>query len=335
MKISFIIPAYNSEKTIKRCALSCASQKSPNLDIEIIIVDDGSDDKTPEIITELKKDIPEIVSLKQKNQGVSVARNNGIDLAQGDYIMFVDADDYLTNNVICPFLEIMTDNNLCVLAHGAIVENEEEPYSKTVPVNIPFDSPNSGIEYIRTNSGPYRVGSVGGAWAFILNNQFLKDSNVRFIERLPFGEDSLFYLSLLPKDKRVSFTSSCFYHYVQQSQSVMHKKYDICTIADATLMRCEANRKLSNEFQSDPDLKDIINSRLISILFSRVFLKIIKDKIDFATAKEIQKQFEETGFWPLPELPNTHRPYQGFKAFIYNLCRRPAIYNFFRVISRL
>lgn len=138
MKISFIIPAYNSEKTIKRCALSCASQKSPNLDIEIIIVDDGSDDKTPEIITEMKKDIPEIVSLKQKNQGVSVARNNGIDLAQGDYIMFVDADDYLTNNVICPFLEIMTDNNLCVLAHGAIVENEEEPYSKTVPVNIPL-----------------------------------------------------------------------------------------------------------------------------------------------------------------------------------------------------
>ena len=99
----------------------------------------------------------------------------------------------------------------------------------------------------------------------------------------------------------------------------MHKKYDIRTIADATLMRCEANRKLSNEFQSDLDLKDIINSRLISILFSRVFLKIIKDKIDFATAKEIQKQFEETGFWPLPELPNTHRPYQGFKAFIYNL----------------
>ena len=91
--IDIIIPMYNAEKFIKRCLLSAINQTYKNL--EIICIDDGSNDDSSNIIEELAQKDNRIVLIRQRNQGVSIARNNAIESSTGDYIMFLDSDDYM------------------------------------------------------------------------------------------------------------------------------------------------------------------------------------------------------------------------------------------------
>ena len=96
--ISVIVPAYNVEKYIEECLLSLVNQTYK--DIEIIIINDGSTDKTKEIIIEYQEKYKNITGYNQKNNGVSVARNLGLKIAKGEYVIFVDPDDYLDSTMI-------------------------------------------------------------------------------------------------------------------------------------------------------------------------------------------------------------------------------------------
>ena len=96
-KISVIIPMYNAEKYIKKTLNSIIEQSYQNW--EIIIIENGSEDKSPDIIREYEKKYPEIRMIKGPGKGPGPARNRGLKLAKGDYIVFVDADDYIEKNM--------------------------------------------------------------------------------------------------------------------------------------------------------------------------------------------------------------------------------------------
>ena len=95
-KVSVIIPAYNSEKTIKRCIESIILQN--RADVEIIIINDGSTDETDSICKVLQTEHENIIYITKENGGVSSARNSGLSVATGEFVMFVDSDDYVDNN---------------------------------------------------------------------------------------------------------------------------------------------------------------------------------------------------------------------------------------------
>ena len=97
-KVSIVIPAYNSEKYIKDCILSLQRQTYKN--IEIIVVNDGSKDSTLEILNELAKEYNNLIVLTQENHGIAYTRNRGIEFATGEYLMFMDNDDYLDKDYI-------------------------------------------------------------------------------------------------------------------------------------------------------------------------------------------------------------------------------------------
>ena len=97
-KVSIIVPAYNAEKNIEQCINSIENQTYK--DIEIIIINDGSKDNTQKISENLKKIYKNIIVVNQENKGVSQSRNTGIDKATGEYIMFVDSDDFIEKNMI-------------------------------------------------------------------------------------------------------------------------------------------------------------------------------------------------------------------------------------------
>ena len=103
MKYSIIIPAYNSEKTIKRCIESIASQNRS--DVEIIVINDGSTDESGRICDDYADRDSRFKVVHQKNQGVVVARDNALAIAKGDYLAFVDSDDYIAPSM----LEVMTE----------------------------------------------------------------------------------------------------------------------------------------------------------------------------------------------------------------------------------
>jgi len=104
-KVSVIVPIYNVEKYIGKCVDSIRNQDYPN--IEIILVDDGSPDKSPQIIDEMASNDDRIKVIHEKNGGVSSARNRGIAAATGEYIMFVDGDDWVDDDYVSYFVDLI------------------------------------------------------------------------------------------------------------------------------------------------------------------------------------------------------------------------------------
>lgn len=338
IKISFVIPVYNAKSTIRRTIESCLRQKCLNLDVEVLAVDDGSTDGSSRELDSLAAEFPELKVIHKENAGVSSARNTGIDAAKGEYMMFVDADDYLSDNAIAGLVLEMASRGIQLLAHGAIVESPDSPVSYTAcPQPEVISTTVSGLEYIRENEGPYKKGQVSGAWGFIISRDIILRSRIRFIEGLPFGEDSLFFLYLLPHVQTIATTDRKFYHYVQCPTSAMHRPHSLRKVTGASLIRCIHNRRLTTtpEISSDSELCDIITARMIPIAFSRVFMRMFREKTSLAEFRRIRKQYSSEGFWPLPALPATHSPYTGRKALIYNLLRLRVVFPILLVLNKL
>ena len=122
-KISVIIPVYNTEKYLRRCFDSVIAQDYKNL--EIVIINDGSEDNSEQIINEYKKKYPELISYyKKENSGVADTRNFGIEKAQGDYIMFLDSDDYI-DRALLKTLEEYVNKNIDLIKFKLQRANEE------------------------------------------------------------------------------------------------------------------------------------------------------------------------------------------------------------------
>ena len=112
MRLSIIIPAYNVDQYLDRCIESCESQDIHQNDYEIIIVNDGSCDKSLNIANALANKYSNVNVISQENQGLSIARNTGMTLAKGNYIWFVDSDDYIVKNCVGSVLALCEKNDL-------------------------------------------------------------------------------------------------------------------------------------------------------------------------------------------------------------------------------
>ena len=119
--ISVIVPVYNTEKYIEKCVMSILNQTYKNL--EIILIDDGSTDNSPQICDSLAEKDNRITVIHQPNGGVSSARNIGLDNTHGDYITFVDSDDYIEPNMIEFLSENIGDTNIAMCGYTSVEEN--------------------------------------------------------------------------------------------------------------------------------------------------------------------------------------------------------------------
>ena len=108
-KVSIIIPVYNIEKYLSRCLESIVSQTYPNL--EIICINDGSTDNSPNILEQYKKLDSRIIIINTEHYGPGAARNKGIEIATGKYTMFVDSDDYMSSNTVEALVDCITQSN--------------------------------------------------------------------------------------------------------------------------------------------------------------------------------------------------------------------------------
>ncbi len=126
MDLSIVVPVYNVEKYVRTCIESIFKQGLDEKCFEVIIVNDGSTDRSLEVITDIISQHSNIVVINQENQGLSVARNNGIAAAKGEYILMPDSDDILIENSLAPLLEISTDTKAdLVVADFFTMTNEE------------------------------------------------------------------------------------------------------------------------------------------------------------------------------------------------------------------
>lgn len=115
IKLSYIVPVYNCENYISQCIDSLYNQNLNTNEFEVIIINDGSTDNSENIILKYTKINKNIIYQKQKNQGLSVTRNVGMSIAKGEYIQFVDSDDYLEPETMDKILSAAIENNLDIL----------------------------------------------------------------------------------------------------------------------------------------------------------------------------------------------------------------------------
>lgn len=208
-KVSVIVPIYNVEKYIGKCVDSIRNQDYPN--IEIILVDDGSPDKSPQIIDEMASNDDRIKVIHEKNGGVSSARNRGIAAATGEYIMFVDGDDWVDDDYVSYFVDLIEK-------HGCDIGMDKNNYmvEKTMSADKSYRvSAEKAIEWI------YLGTLFVAVWNKIYKTSLLRESGVLFNEEIWYGEGMLFNIECLQCVEEVAIGEKAVYHQTYNPDSAM------------------------------------------------------------------------------------------------------------------
>lgn len=220
-KVSVIVPIYNVEKYLPKCVDSIINQTLK--DIEIILVDDESPDNCPQICDDYAKKDNRIKVIHQKNKWLSGARNSGIEIATGDYLCFVDSDDFIAPEM-CEKLYNFTVQNgtdLTMYDHCSVDEEGNilaiSPYKKHLGDKRIFNK--KDIENIIY---PIIISShaINGA-PFKIYKRELFDKGFRFDETLRYGEDYASCLSVFPMANKVGYLEEVLYYYTTNPASIM------------------------------------------------------------------------------------------------------------------
>lgn len=218
MKLSILIPVYNAEKHIGRCLDSLLDQNISHTDYEIIIRDDGSADQTAAIIQEYCKTAPNVKLYSDTNKGAYVQRNLLLKQASGDYIYFMDADDYLVRKSLSTVLGIAIDNDLdlsCFNIRIATWEDTDNPTLNQDDFGTARLNVVSGITYLENHQEMRHE-----IWWYLIKKEFLIDSGIVF-EEGRYHRDVLFTLNLFLKAQRLIFIPTIIYYYFQSEGSIM------------------------------------------------------------------------------------------------------------------
>lgn len=215
--VSVIIPCYNSEETIVYSLESLKKQKYQN--IQIIIIDDGSIDKTSKVILETMKQINMPYDfIQQENLGVSVARNRGLRLAKGEYITFLDSDDVYHEKFLNTLVEMINEKQADVSGCS---------YYKTENIKQGWLVEGSGnnvnlvgtelLDYFMYRRFPCTFAN------FLYKREIIEKNNIMFDEDLKYGEDNLFVWKYLAQCSNGIVTNAKLYGYYENPRSVTHR----------------------------------------------------------------------------------------------------------------
>lgn len=212
-KVSIIVPIYNVEKYIERGIKSLIAQTYKN--IEIILVDDGSPDNSGKICDKCAKKDTRIKVIHKKNGGVSSARNVGLEKSTGKYIMFMDGDDYVEEDYVDYFVNLINKLDVLVAFNSSFFSiytpNQNKKIENTIIDNT------KAMEYIY-------LGKVNVAvWNKIYSRKFFDNDNIRFNEKIWYGEGMLFNIKILQFVKNVGLGNRKVYHQVYNTGSAMRK----------------------------------------------------------------------------------------------------------------
>ena len=212
--VSIIVPFYNSEESIEKCATSIFNQSYR--DLEFIFINDGSTDNSLNLLNNVIKqyavdDARIKIINREINYGVSSARNIGLLNSKGDYIAFIDSDDYIKNNTISDFHDIAKANlsDLVWSDYLVVPENDHNSTIYTIQ-NVPND-PAECINKILTG------GLHAGLWNKLFKRDICVKHNILFHENIIYCEDTIFLIEYLHYTNRIDYISKAYYYYVLRS----------------------------------------------------------------------------------------------------------------------
>ena len=258
-KVSIIVPVYNVERYIDKCLESLVNQTLE--DIEIIIVNDGSTDNSKEIIEKYKKQYNDkIIYLEKQNGGLSDARNYGIPYAKGEYIAFLDSDDYVNIKMYEKLYNKAIENN------SDIVECD---FYWKYPNKLILDTRN---EYKDINDMITNGRVV--VWNKLYKRKIIYDKNIMFTKGVRY-EDIDFFYKLIPEINKLDYIKEPLVYYVQRKTSISKKQSekngDIFIVLDNVIDYYKSNN-LYDKYKSE------IEYMYVRFLLASSFLRIVKIK---------------------------------------------------------
>ena len=263
IKLSIIIPVYNCRDYLSCCLESIINSKK---NIELILIDDGSTDDSLVICNKYAKIDKRIKVIHKENGGVSSARNIGLKNANGDYIMFVDADDKLSSD----WDEIFN-----------YIRNDDIYYFSNINQNLKIEEL---LEYICGSTNDKVC--IGGPVSKAFNKKIIIDNNILFDENIINGEDMLFNIKVLYHSNTYKIINFSFYYY-RQAIGQSTRKFDEKLIQSDIVFH-----NLLNKLLSKYDVNEIILNKIKSFSLTNAIITILNRMSYSEKYKDIEKSFE-------------------------------------------
>lgn len=290
LRLSIIVPVYKVEPYLRKCVDSLLAQDLSGEEYEIILVDDGSPDQCPQICDEYADKFQNISVIHRNNGGLSAARNSGLAVAKGEYVQFVDSDDYLEPNVLKTLIAKMDADRLDVLRFNYQNVNEKGEVFEPNKVSKPFvdyrDEICEGLVFLTE-----RLGYGCYAWQFIVRRELL--AGCRFKEGIYF-EDSEWTPRMLVKANRVTSTSLILYNYQMRQGSITQG-------IDRERKRKVLEDKISLIDSLQSQMKGVDDSRWYLGFIAQLTISIITSisQFFFEERKRYLSQIKERHVFPL------------------------------------
>ncbi|MBQ6511124.1 glycosyltransferase [Methanobrevibacter sp.] len=221
IKVSVIVPVYNNEKFLKKCLDSIANQTLA--EIEVICIDDGSSDNSLEILNSYKLMDERFRIISQKNSGAAIARNNGLKMVRGDFVAFVDSDDWLELNA----LELLYDNAVSNGAELVLFDSVEHHKDNKLKERCYMAKDSIKNHNNFTFNYQYKRNFVMNGylviWSKFYKTSFLKNNNITFSNHLIFN-DVLFHIKSMLMAKKISYCPHILYNYLRTNQNSIQSK---------------------------------------------------------------------------------------------------------------
>ena len=234
-KVSIIVPIYNAELYLSRCLDSLIRQTYKN--IEVICVNDGSIDRSLEIAMTYSQQYSEIIVINKLNTGVSDSRNLALQQATGDYVMFVDSDDWISPNMVEHLLKEAVTHNAELIMCGYSREYKDRTKEKVfeLPNRVIYE--NDDLNQLHRQlfgplnqelGNPESLDAIGTVWGKLYDMSILRKYDLKFVDLKIIGsnEDGLFNVGVFEYLTKVVFINQALYHYWKENSSSITSKYN-------------------------------------------------------------------------------------------------------------
>ncbi len=290
--VSIIVPIYNAEKYLDKCLSSIINQTYQN--IEVLLIEDGSTDNSLDICVEWEKKDSRIKIWHQENRGVSSARNKGIEMSNGKYLLFVDADDYVDKTYVQSLYEKMDMADIVICGYSRVAEIQKQ-------ILIGEEG------FLSREDLFYHVVCTnvihGSACNKMFRKNIIEDRNIKFYENIAVGEDMVFVIEYLQYCRSYYYLNKAIYFYRRNEQSVMNhtyssKKFNQKNISNLTcISKLENITKMENKivqkyikYRSVRSsirlmLQMIIGNYADNIIFKKIKMNCKKNYLSYVTVK--------------------------------------------------
>lgn len=338
-KVSIIVPIYNVEKYIDRCMQTLINQTLQ--DIEIIMVDDGSPDNCPKLCDEYAQKDNRIKVIHKKNGGLSDARNAGLNIATGEYIAFIDSDDYTSTEAYETLYNKAKETNADIVFAGFKYQNADGSIDKCFLLDHTFDNHDAIIEFLSSmiyDKKPRKDTVWMSVWNGIYKRELLEKNRIRFkSERDYLSEDIVFHTELIPLCKKIVCIPETFYNYCYNGISLT-RKFNTKKI-DSNFHLYEALTNTANKYGLS-NIQWKISLFLIGYTRGIILRGIIMSDMTFTEKRKYCMKVYNYSRWPnvIKSLNNKNIPlfdkigliFIRYRAFILNVFIYYIYYSFIK-----